>query len=174
MCSTSKLGCTLLNHASPLLGVVHQVTYSLLLLNTDLHVADLATRMSRNQFVRNTVSTLQIQDPRSPGQQSSVVEFPQDDDVFQTAPVQDGGQTITRKTRSDSITSWNSISRDLPSSSQVSVGASARPSNASSSSIPTFSQELKSSTMQNRGWESDMEQLLKVGSCLSVSALRAQ
>lgn len=142
-------------------GVVHQVTYSLLLLNTDLHVADLATRMSRNQFVRNTVSTLQIQDPRSPGQQSSVVEFPQDDDVFQTAPVQDGGQTITRKTRSDSITSWNSISRDLPSSSQVSVGASARPSNASSSSIPTFSQELKSSTMQNRGWETDMEQLLK-------------
>ncbi|KAG6334214.1 hypothetical protein ID866_4872 [Astraeus odoratus] len=37
-------------------NVVHAVTYSLLLLNTDLHVADIANRMSRSQFVRNTMT----------------------------------------------------------------------------------------------------------------------
>jgi hypothetical protein len=42
-------------------GVVHAVAYSLLLLNTDLHVADLAVRMSRSQFVRNTLSAIQMQ-----------------------------------------------------------------------------------------------------------------
>ena len=46
---------------------MHAVAYSLLLLNTDLHVADLATRMSRNQFVRNTVTAIQMQiQPTSP------------------------------------------------------------------------------------------------------------
>jgi hypothetical protein len=39
-------------------GNVHQVVYSLLLLNTDLHVADLAYHMTRQQFVNNTMSTL--------------------------------------------------------------------------------------------------------------------
>lgn len=40
------------------LGNVHQVIYSLLLLNTDLHVADLAYHMTRQQFLNNTMSTL--------------------------------------------------------------------------------------------------------------------
>ncbi|KAK4054533.1 hypothetical protein OIV83_001027 [Microbotryomycetes sp. JL201] len=39
--------------------VVHAVAYSLLLLNTDLHVVDSASRMSRQQFVRNTLSAVQ-------------------------------------------------------------------------------------------------------------------
>jgi PH/SEC7 domain-containing protein len=140
-------------------GVVHQVAYSLLLLNTDLHVAELATRMSRSQFVKNTLATLQMQNLR-PRHQSSI-DLNQDEDVFQSASVNDGLQTITRKTRSDSITSWNSISRDLPASSQVSVGGSARLSNGSTPSIQTFPPDNKSPIVYNRGWENDMEQLLK-------------
>ncbi|KAI9724582.1 MAG: hypothetical protein M1828_003605 [Chrysothrix sp. TS-e1954] len=38
--------------------VVHTICYSLLLLNTDLHVADMDQKMTRNQFVRNTLPTV--------------------------------------------------------------------------------------------------------------------
>ena len=38
--------------------VVHTITYSVLMLNTDLHVADMDQRMTRSQFVRNTLPTI--------------------------------------------------------------------------------------------------------------------
>ncbi|SCV71895.1 BQ2448_4589 [Microbotryum intermedium] len=41
--------------------VVHATSYSLLLLNTDLHVVDTTNRMTRSQFVRNTISAIQAQ-----------------------------------------------------------------------------------------------------------------
>ena len=37
---------------------MHAVAYSLLLLNTDLHVAEISSHMSRTQFVRNTMSAV--------------------------------------------------------------------------------------------------------------------
>ncbi|BGP02291.1 hypothetical protein RTBOTA2_003978 [Rhodotorula toruloides] len=46
-------------YASP--DVVHAVSYSLLLLNTDLHVVDSTTRMSRQQFIRNTLEAINAQ-----------------------------------------------------------------------------------------------------------------
>lgn len=41
-------------------AAVHVVTGSFLLLNTDLHVADITTHMSRQQFVRLTLDTLHV------------------------------------------------------------------------------------------------------------------
>ncbi|GAA5828758.1 hypothetical protein JCM11251_005861 [Rhodosporidiobolus azoricus] len=41
--------------------IVHAVSYSLLLLNTDLHVVDTTTRMTRQQFIRNTVEAIKAQ-----------------------------------------------------------------------------------------------------------------
>ncbi|KAE8441415.1 hypothetical protein EG329_004971 [Mollisiaceae sp. DMI_Dod_QoI] len=38
--------------------VVHTVCYSLLLLNTDLHLADIEQKMTRSQFVKNTMPTI--------------------------------------------------------------------------------------------------------------------
>ncbi|KAA1095455.1 hypothetical protein PGT21_020554 [Puccinia graminis f. sp. tritici] len=38
--------------------MVHAMSYSILLLNTDLHVVDTTSRMSRSQFVRNTMETV--------------------------------------------------------------------------------------------------------------------
>jgi hypothetical protein len=38
--------------------VVHTICYSILLLNTDLHLADIESRMTRSQFVRNTLPTV--------------------------------------------------------------------------------------------------------------------
>ena len=38
--------------------MVHTVCYSILLLNTDLHIADIESRMTRSQFVKNTLPTV--------------------------------------------------------------------------------------------------------------------
>lgn len=38
--------------------VVHTICYSVLLLNTDLHLADIGQKMTRNQFVRNALHTI--------------------------------------------------------------------------------------------------------------------
>ncbi|PCH43866.1 hypothetical protein WOLCODRAFT_138645 [Wolfiporia cocos MD-104 SS10] len=127
-------------------SVVHAVTYSLLLLNTDLHVADLVTRMSRGQFVRNTISTIQMQ--LQPNRSAnSDVSF--DDWSFGPASDPDiGGATIRRAKRSDSITSWNSVTTreggSMPSPlaatstgqlSSLSDGASQAPKNSSTVSL---------------------------------------
>ena len=40
------------------LDVVHTICYSTLLLNTDLHLADIEQKMTRTQFIRNTLPTL--------------------------------------------------------------------------------------------------------------------
>ncbi|TQS38608.1 hypothetical protein Golomagni_00883 [Golovinomyces magnicellulatus] len=38
--------------------VIHIIAYSLILLNTDLHLADIEQKMSRNQFTKNTLATI--------------------------------------------------------------------------------------------------------------------
>lgn len=40
-------------------GVVHTVTGAMLMLNTDLHIADLSKHMSRSDFVRNSMRAVQ-------------------------------------------------------------------------------------------------------------------
>ncbi|CRG83297.1 PH and SEC7 domain-containing protein C11E3,11c [Talaromyces islandicus] len=46
------------DHGFKAVDVVHTICYSLLLLNTDLHLADIESKMTRNQFVRNTLPTI--------------------------------------------------------------------------------------------------------------------
>ncbi|TIC65009.1 hypothetical protein E3Q01_02370 [Wallemia mellicola] len=41
--------------------VVHAISYSILLLNTDLHIADIVTHMSRHQFIKNTLNVVHNQ-----------------------------------------------------------------------------------------------------------------
>lgn len=41
-----------------MVAIVNNITYALLLLNTDLHIADLDEKMSRAQFVKNTMSAI--------------------------------------------------------------------------------------------------------------------
>lgn len=162
--------------------VVHAVAYSLLLLNTDLHVADLATRMSRGQFVRNTLFTIQIQlqpNHSVQGSTSDLVHSDRDADSIR-GPGSEGSDVGTstlrsQAKRSDSITSWNSITRDaalanlfvgspatgntapLPNDSTASVTAS-----ATSGTEAKTTSTLVSSVVYDRNWESDMESLLKV------------
>ncbi|KAI0332360.1 hypothetical protein GY45DRAFT_1344763 [Cubamyces sp. BRFM 1775] len=107
---------TILGSAS----VVHAVAYSVLLLNTDLHVAELASRMSKNQFVRNTMTAIQMQ--LQPSGMASSTDLSYDDWSSVRAGSEGGdgpGNTVrARAKRSDSITSWNSVTREalVPSS----------------------------------------------------------
>ncbi|CAE6387921.1 unnamed protein product [Rhizoctonia solani] len=176
-------------YASP--SIVHAIAYSLLLLNTDLHIAELTSHMSKNQFVRNTWAVIQDQIrapelPKSPvsgtgssgteplkspanverGQFSqeqfrsqahlageSTPELIFDEDGSQLG---DGAEHHTRKHRSGSLNSWRSGSRE---SGQLPLNAS-NPSvmDGSDPKTPTGSMHA---VVSARGWDSEMEVLLK-------------
>ncbi|KAK3984929.1 hypothetical protein QBC44DRAFT_276241 [Cladorrhinum sp. PSN332] len=46
------------NHGFKCSDVIHTICYSIILLNTDLHIADIEHRMSKPQFVKNTMTTI--------------------------------------------------------------------------------------------------------------------
>jgi hypothetical protein len=46
------------NHGFKAQDVVHTIFYSLILLNTDLHLADIGEKMSRSAYVKNTLPTI--------------------------------------------------------------------------------------------------------------------
>ncbi|SLM36319.1 Sec7 domain, alpha orthogonal bundle [Lasallia pustulata] len=46
------------NHGFKATDVVHTICYSILLLNTDLHLAEIEQKMTRTQFIRNTMPTI--------------------------------------------------------------------------------------------------------------------
>ncbi|KAI0149427.1 hypothetical protein BJ166DRAFT_63319 [Pestalotiopsis sp. NC0098] len=46
------------NHGFKAMDVIHTMCYSIMLLNTDLHVADIENKMTRSQFIKNTMTTV--------------------------------------------------------------------------------------------------------------------
>ncbi|KAH6653180.1 hypothetical protein BKA67DRAFT_310976 [Truncatella angustata] len=46
------------NHGFKAMDVIHTMCYSIMLLNTDLHMADIEQKMTRSQFVKNTMTTV--------------------------------------------------------------------------------------------------------------------
>ncbi|KAK6085146.1 Sec7 domain-containing protein [Seiridium cupressi] len=46
------------NHGFKAMDVIHTMCYSIMLLNTDLHMADIEHKMTRSQFVKNTMTTV--------------------------------------------------------------------------------------------------------------------
>ncbi|CAK5265616.1 unnamed protein product [Mycena citricolor] len=144
-------------------NIVHAVSYSLLLLNTDLHVADLATRMSRSQFVRNTLTAIQMQlqtisiRPSITDQDSISLRGGRTESMDSTPPA------TMRSKRSDSITSWHSVSKDA----LAAVAAMNDPAaNGSTPSVHVSAsgheaRSSVSSIVYGRGWEMEMENLLK-------------
>lgn len=81
---------------------VHAVTFSLLLLNTDLHVADISDRMTRAQFVRNTMSA--IADNINDSQQLEADGHSAASGSHSDLP---GGTKTIRSTRRDSVGSMS-------------------------------------------------------------------
>lgn len=147
-----------------ILGVVHAITYSILLLNTDLHIADLATHMSRSQFVRNTMTAIQAQFP-------STNTYDQDGSSSTSRNVlPEDTEIVGRSKRSDSIASWNSVSRDVVTSLSSSPSINRTSEISETRSTTTTGADSKSantSQLYNRAWENEMENLLKVWRAIS-------
>ncbi|KAG9112795.1 hypothetical protein FRC07_007869, partial [Ceratobasidium sp. 392] len=179
-------------------SIVHAISYSLLLLNTDLHIAELSSHMSKTQFVRNTWTVIQDQirsiettAPRSPmsGSQTlssgtasgifvqsteparspmsqeqlrsqgylpgeSTPELVLDDESSQLGDV---GEPVTRAQRSGSLNSWRSGSKETV---PTSLNAS-NPSVTMEGSDPKTPTGSMYQVVFARGWDSEMEMLLK-------------
>jgi len=138
-------------------GVVHAVAYSLLLLNTDLHVAELSTHMSRNQFVRNTLSAIQMQ--LHPNGSSS--DF--DSSSGRQGNDRTGSSPARGVKRSDSMTSWSSLSKDaVPGLSQT-LSPHVNNSTGSFQAVTNDQKEHSGTVpLYDRNWENEMETVLKV------------
>ncbi|KAF9531604.1 hypothetical protein CPB83DRAFT_786238 [Crepidotus variabilis] len=146
-------------------NLVHAVSYSLLLLNTDLHVAELAAHMSKNQFVRNTMTAIQMQ---TQPDALTRVALNDKDDNSSVRGGSDETEVQTRSKRSDSVTSWSSLGRETgahfaaasaPNGSSLGVNHP-NSSNPSVQSASTSAQDLQNRQF-GRAWETDMESLLK-------------
>ena len=150
--------------------------------------------MSRGQFVRNTISAIQSQ-----LQQGSSSDLTTDDwssvragsDVSDTVPPVSGIRTIKR---SDSMTSWSSVTREAfvnnlgsraTSSGQLTQASTdtsgtqpPTPANESAVSVNIAVRDPKSSdstvppVVHDRNWESQVEDMLKV--CCIVSCCMTQ
>ncbi|KAK3376051.1 hypothetical protein B0T24DRAFT_526830 [Lasiosphaeria ovina] len=46
------------NHGFRAEDIIHTICYSIILLNTDLHMADIEHKMTRSQFIKNTMTTI--------------------------------------------------------------------------------------------------------------------
>ncbi|KAF8973305.1 hypothetical protein BDZ97DRAFT_1752291 [Flammula alnicola] len=152
-------------------NIVHAVSYSLLLLNTDLHVAELTARMSRMQFVRNTMTAIQMQLQPNPSARLSTSDLTYDDCSSSIRGAgSDETEMMTRSKRSNSIASWNSLSREAILSLPVSPAITQ--SNQLGANLPNGStpsvqisnghdQSAPGRQVHGRAWEVDMENLLK-------------
>lgn len=138
-------------------GVVHAAAYSLLLLNTDLHVAELSTHMSRTQFVRNTLSAIQMQlHPNSSSSDFDSSSGRQGSDHVGSTPAR-------RMKRSDSMKSWSSLSRDAVAGFPQTHSPQTNGSTASFQAVSNDQRENGGATpLYDRNWENEMEALLKV------------
>ena len=138
------------NHAFRLVDVVHTVCYSLLLLNTDLHMADIESKMTRAQFVKNTLpnikrivaeapaeaqNTAQAQRPGLPWQDSkgsfgtgTVPNSPQ-------MPQGEENETKAPDTRRPTLTKRMSWSFGMPSKEPETVDKPQNPANAGSDAL---------------------------------------
>lgn len=133
-----------------LVDILHAVSYSLLLLNTDLHVAELATHMSKSQFVRNTMAAIRAQPDSASALSAS--EFTRDD----ASSVRGGSDETEMPTskRCDSVASWNSLSPDA--ALFTTNGTPCDPDQVNSN----FNGQ--ESRPHGKAWEAVMESLLKV------------
>ncbi|CAG8505665.1 9367_t:CDS:10 [Dentiscutata erythropus] len=114
--------------------IVHAIAYSLLLLNTDLHIAQLSSKMSRSQFVRNTMAAIHAQINQA---MHSPTEAYEDDQSTITSVDTNVTSVTARPRRSGSIKSWRSNTNS---------------SMASLTFIPNGS---------SRQWDLELESLLK-------------
>ena len=146
--------------------------------------------MSRGQFVRNTIAAIQMQ--VQPGSSSDLTG----DDWSSSrggSDVSDMASNMRTIKRSDSMTSWSSVTREAfvsnlkaPSSGQLTTGSTdtsvntqpQTPLTDSALSVASSTRDPKSSDngavspmVYDRNWETEMEAMLKVRNTFAIKIL---
>lgn len=125
------------------IDVVHAVAYSILLLNTDLHVAQVANKMSRSQFVRNTMAAIYHAQAATIAQNNNE-SYEDDQSTITSVETSTTGTSATaRPRRSGSIKSW----RSNPNSSLPNLSFASRQFN---SEIESLLKEMYSAIKSNQ------------------------
>lgn len=135
-------------------GVVHTVTGAMLMLNTDLHIADLSKHMSRAEFVKNSMRAIQESMPAG-SNGSTLVDFAKED----TGATQSAAGSTTSSAVSsvrdrrprEAVPAVRSASAPVPT--QL-YNAPMAKRGESSTSIGTFS--------YTKAWEQEAENALRV------------
>ena len=126
--------------------------------------------MSRSQFVRNTMSAIQMQRQPTSAARLSSSDLTYDDcssSVRGSGTDETEVMARTRSKRSDSITSWNSLSREAVMSLPKSNQSSSLGANLPNGSSPSIQVSVEHA--HGRAWENDMESLLKVDSIIFMA-----
>lgn len=129
--------------ASNYIDIVHAVAYSILLLNTDLHVAQVASKMSRAQFVRNTMSAIYHAQATVIAQNNNESYEDDQSTITSVETSTTGTSATTRPRRSGSIKSW----RSNPNSSLTNSSFASRQFN---SEIESLLKEMYSAIKSNQ------------------------
>lgn len=129
--------------------------------------------MSRNQFIKNTLTAIQTQLQPVPIAPLSTSDLTYDDCSSIRGVGSEDTEKAPRKKRSDSIASWSSVSREVIMSMPTSPGGGqglplgTHLTNGSTPSVQVSNSHDNGSSNQlthvyGRTWENDMENLLKV------------
>lgn len=128
--------------------------------------------MSRNQFIKNTLTAIQTQLQPVSIARLSTSDLTYDDCSSVRGVGSEDTEKAPHKKRSDSIASWNSVSREVIMSSPTSPGGGqglpvGTHLNGSTPSVQVSNSHDNGSSNQfthvyGRAWENDMENLLKV------------
>jgi len=130
--------------------------------------------MSRTQFVRNTITAIQMQLQPTSSARLSTSDLTYDDCSSSVRGAgSDETEMMTRSKRSDSIKSWNSLPREAMLSLPVSPATTQSGqldtplANGSTPSVQISNGHEQSTSsrqpqVHGRAWESDLETLLKV------------
>ncbi|KAK0724838.1 hypothetical protein B0H67DRAFT_481440 [Lasiosphaeris hirsuta] len=142
------------NHGFKATDIIHTICYSIMLLNTDLHMADIEHKMTRSQFIKNTMTTIR---------QALQESLP---DAYERPSILPGkGQNLG--VDGDSRTSGDHDRNDRHMSFRASFKPPARPGSAFGSYTDQSSADSCGPLVKApfdgslRGWESQVELVLK-------------
>ena len=135
-------------------GVVHTVTGAMLMLNTDLHIADLSKHMSRADFVKNSMRAVQESMPA--GSNGTTLVDPASDDAVMTQSASESTtssavSSVRDRRPRDAVPSVRSASAPVPTHL---YNALSNKRGESSTSVGTFS--------CTKAWEQEAENALRV------------
>ena len=154
------------SHGFKAQDVIHTVCYSLILLNTDLHLADIAERMSRSAYVKNTLPTIRrVVSDAAPNAFDDTVK-PTPNNARPAMPWQDSSNSV------QTLSPTDRTSFDQERTTTITKRLSLRPpfdrqnsdtGTPDSAGVAMASNALVSQpwTGQMRSWELEIENILK-------------